>query len=139
MTLLGWLLAAVAVLAVAAGGRSRYEGMPVGVWWAEQRMFRSARQIGARLARVVAGVFLLVGSAVVLLAALGVAVAAAAVLGAAAAAWYGLRAAAGWAAPRIHPMERLDLDPLEHPADQYSPPPPAPRGEIDPHRPSLEA
>lgn len=111
MSALSWLLATAGALALLAGWRrSRYDGTPLRVWWAQERMYRSPGHILGRLAKVVFGAACLIGAFVAVLALAGILLAAAAAAGVTVLAWYWLRLAARASTPRVYPVERLDLD-----------------------------
>ncbi|MCC5574446.1 hypothetical protein IMZ11_02170 [Microtetraspora sp. AC03309] len=132
LTPLEWLLLVVGLLALAAGvQRSRYDGIPPRAWWAQERMHRRPWPIVGRLGKAIAGAACLVGACTALLALVGVLLVAAVLAGAAFATWYGLRRAASAVAPRVMPVERIDIALCEKPAHDVSPSP-IPRGETPP-------
>ncbi|WP_433363881.1 hypothetical protein [Streptosporangium sp. CA-115845] len=111
MSTLSWLLATAGVLALLAGfRRSRYDGTSLRVWWAQERMHRRPAHILARLAKTFLGATCLVGAFVAALILAGVVLAGLVVAAAVGAAWYWLRLGARAATPRIHPVERDDVD-----------------------------
>jgi hypothetical protein len=145
MNVLPWLLGIAGTLALIAGvRRSRYNGTPLRVWWAQERMHRRPGHILARLAKTVFGAACLVGAFVA--ATLLVSIVLAGLLAASAAglAWYWLRLGARAATPRIHPVERDDLAPEESattillPAAIWPPGTPPPGRNDDPDHPILE-
>jgi len=124
MSALSWLLTAAGVLALLAGvRRSRYTGTPVRVWWAQERQHRRPVHILARLAKTVVGATCLVGAFVAALILAGAVLAALVVAAAAGVVWYWLRLGARAATPRIHPVERDDVDLAPEAPDAAGPAP----------------
>ncbi|WP_433241456.1 hypothetical protein ACQPYK_36255 [Streptosporangium sp. CA-135522] len=140
-------LLAAGLLAVAAGVRlSRYDGTPLRVWWAQERMHRRPAHILGRLAKTVLGAACLVGAFAAALILAGVLLAALVAAAAAGLAWYWLRLGARAATPRIYPIERDDLDLTDAgpdatgsiPAVIWPPDAPPPGRDDDPDNPILE-
>lgn len=118
------LLICAGVMAVVAGvRRSRYDGIPPLVWWAQERMYRRRGAIGRRALRVLLAVALAVGAFMVAAMLLVATLASAAVIAGLLAAWFYLRQGAIAAEPELNLAERLangelqpeDLDNLGHP------------------------
>jgi hypothetical protein len=113
------LLGAAGLLAIVAGRRrSKYAGISPRLWWAEQRMLRTPREILGRLGRVLLVVALLVASTLAALLMLGTLVVAGVMIAGLLAAWWYLRAGARATTPHLYPIERDDLavgDPVGEP------------------------
>lgn len=108
MTFAQILFTACGAAAIASGiRRSRYDGIPAHVWWEQERQYRRPRSTLWRLARVLAGITLLIAAAAAAMTALAILIASTAAIALLAAAWFWLRQTAAKAEPPLLAVERL--------------------------------